>query len=177
MRVSLGLLCGLTLVVVVSALHRMQLYQEAYGFTQARLLVDVFEGWLGVVVLAVGVAGLVRWATWVPRFAFVTGVIGLLGIAAINPDAWIARHNIDRYEQTGKIDWQYLATLSADAVPALQELPKSLEDCVFSYSAGQAFGDDWLEWNLGRARARDAFGGALPDFADPVMCPDPRTTD
>jgi hypothetical protein len=177
MRVSLGLLCGLTLVVVVSALHRRQLYQEAYGFTQARLLVDVFEGWLGVVVLAVGVAGLVRWATWVPRFAFVTGVIGLLGIAAINPDAWIARHNIDRYEQTGKIDWQYLATLSADAVPALQELPKGLEDCVFSYSAGQAFGDDWLEWNLGRARARDAFGGALPDFADPVTCPDPRTTD
>ena len=36
MRVSLGLLCALTLVVVVSALHRMHLYQEAYGFTQAR---------------------------------------------------------------------------------------------------------------------------------------------
>ena len=47
LRISLGLLCALTLVVVVSALHRMQLYQEAYGFTQARLVVDVFEGWLG----------------------------------------------------------------------------------------------------------------------------------
>ena len=74
MRVSLGLLCALTLVVVVSALHRMSLYQEAYGFTQLRLLVDVFEGWLGVVVIAVAVAGLVRWGTWVPRFALVTGV-------------------------------------------------------------------------------------------------------
>ena len=104
MRISLGLLCALTLVVVVSALHRMQLYQEAYGFTQARLVVDVFEGWLGVVVLAVAVAGLVRWGTWVPRFALVTGVVGLLGIAAINPDAWIARHNIERYEETGKLD-------------------------------------------------------------------------
>ena len=60
LRVSLGLLCALTLVVVVSALHRMQLYQEAYGFTQARLVVDVFEGWLGVVVLAVAISGLVR---------------------------------------------------------------------------------------------------------------------
>ena len=59
--ISLGLLCALTLVVVVSALHRMQLYQEAYGFTQARLVVDVFEGWLGVVVLAVALAGLVPW--------------------------------------------------------------------------------------------------------------------
>ncbi len=171
MRLSLGLLCALTLVVVVSALHRMRLYQEAYGFTQARLLVDVFEGWLGVVVLAVAVAGLVRWGTWVPRFAFVTGVVGLLGIAAINPDAWIARHNIDRYEQTGKLDWQYLATLSSDAVPTLKNLPSDLQACVFSYSAGKAFGDDWLEWNLGRARARHAFGGALPTYAQPVTCP------
>ena len=57
LRISLGLLCALTLVVVVSALHRMQLYQEAYGFTQARLVVDVFEGWLGVVVLAVALSG------------------------------------------------------------------------------------------------------------------------
>ena len=104
LRVSLGLLCALTLVVVVSALHRMQVYQEAYGFTQARLVVDVFEGWLGVVVLAVAISGLVRWGTWVPRFALVTGVVGLLGIAAINPDAWIARHNIERYEETGKVD-------------------------------------------------------------------------
>ena len=33
-----------------SALHRMHLYQEAYGFTTLRLVVDVFEGWLGLVV-------------------------------------------------------------------------------------------------------------------------------
>ena len=38
-RGSLGLLCALTLVVVASALHRMHLYQQAYGFTVLRLLV------------------------------------------------------------------------------------------------------------------------------------------
>ena len=154
LRISLGLLCALTLVVVVSALHRMQLYQEAYGFTQARLVVDVFEGWLGIVVLAVALSGVVRWGTWVPRFALVTGVVGLLGIAAINPDAWIARHNIERYEETGKIDVDYLATLSDDAVPVLAtKLPEPLRT--------QALGDrtpaddDWLAWNLGRWRAAD----------------------
>ncbi len=153
LRISLGLLCALTLVVVVSALHRMQLYQEAYGFTQARLVVDVFEGWLGVVVLAVAVSGLVRWGTWVPRFALVTGVVGLLGIAAVNPDDLIARHNIERYEETGKIDVDFLATLSDDAVPVLATaLPEPLRT--------QALGDrtrsddDWLAWNLGRWRAR-----------------------
>ena len=64
-----ALLCALTLVVVGSALYRMHLYQEAYGFTRLRLLVDLFEGWLGVLVLAVAVAGLVRWGVWLPRFA------------------------------------------------------------------------------------------------------------
>ncbi len=47
LRGALGLLCVLTLVVVVSALHRMSLYQQAYGYTRLRLLVDAFEGWLG----------------------------------------------------------------------------------------------------------------------------------
>ena len=128
LRISLGLLCALTLVVVVSALHRMQLYQEAYGFTQARLVVDVFEGWLGVVVLAVALSGVVRWGAWVPRFALITGVVGLLGIAAVNPDDLIARHNIERYEQTGKIDVEFLATLSDDAVPVLDDPPGAAAD-------------------------------------------------
>ena len=152
LRISLGLLCALTLVVVVSALHRMQLYQEAYGFTQARLVVDVFEGWLGVVVLAVAISGLVRWGTWVPRFALVTGVVGLLGIAAVNPDDLIARHNIERYEETGKIDVDFLATLSDDAVPVLATtLPEPLRTQALGDRTRS--GDDWLAWNLGRWRA------------------------
>ncbi len=156
MRISLGLLCALTLVVVVSALHRMHLYQEAYGFTQERLLADVFEGWLGVVVIAVAVAGLAPWKAWVPRFALVTGVVGLLGLAAINPDAWIARHNIDRYEETGKLDLSYLASLSADALPTVLTLPEPLRACALSLEGGDFEDDDPLEWNLGRARARSA---------------------
>jgi hypothetical protein len=176
MRISLGLLCALTLVVVVSALHRMHLYQEAYGFTQARLLADVFEAWLGVVVLAVAAAGIAPWRQWVARFALLSGVVGLLGLAAINPDAWIAQHNVDRYEETGKVDWQYLATLSSDAVPALQDLPADLQACVFSSSSAQAFGDDWLEWNLGRASARDAWDGVQPTYPAPVSCPGDLTS-
>ena len=58
LRVSLGALCLLTLVVVASALHRMDLYQDAYGFTRLRLVVDLFEGWLGLVVIGVLVAGI-----------------------------------------------------------------------------------------------------------------------
>ncbi len=174
MRLSLGLLCALTLVVVVSALHRMHLYQQAYGFTRERLLADVFEGWLGVVVVAVALAGIAPWRRWVPRFALVTGVIGLLGLAAANPDAWIARHNIDRYESTGKLDLGYLASLSADALPTVLSLPEPLRACALSLERGDLADDDPLEWNLGRQRARaaaddvhviDAVGDCPPGLA------------
>ena len=38
-----------------------------------------------------------------------------LAFALANPDARIAEHNIERFEESGKIDRVYLAHLSADA--------------------------------------------------------------
>ena len=57
--------------------------------------------------------------------ALLSGAALLLGLALANPDAWIARHNIDRYEATGKVDWSYLRGLSADAAPTLAALRPS----------------------------------------------------
>jgi two-component system, OmpR family, sensor histidine kinase BaeS len=171
MRAALGLLCLQTLVVVASALHRMALYQDAYGFTQLRLLVDVFEGWLGVLVLAVLGAGLGLRAAWLPRFALVSGVVAVLGLAAVNPDAWIARHNLDRYAETGKVDWTYLRTLSDDAVPVLADLSAHDRACALGHRTGAD--DDWLEWNLGRHRAADVLPPSTTVFTDvAIFCPD-----
>jgi hypothetical protein len=170
-RGALGLLCVLTLVVVASALYRMHVYQDAYGFTRLRLLVDVFEGWLGLLVLATMAGGLALRAAWLPRFGLFSGVALLLALAAINPDAWIARHNLDRYEATGKVDWDYLAGLSADAAPVLAELPDDLLACATAPDRpGAQDEDDWLEWNLGRSRARDAVP-VLPDQPARADCP------
>jgi two-component system sensor histidine kinase BaeS len=151
-RGSLSLLCALTLVVVASALYRMHVYQEAYGFTRLRLLVDVFEGWLGLLVLGVLASGLMLRAFWLPRAALLSGAGLLLLLAAINPDAWIAQHNLDRYAETGKVDWYYLQGLSADAVPVLATLPDDVVECALMWH-GAGSDDDWLEWNLGRHRA------------------------
>jgi hypothetical protein len=153
LRAVLGALCLLTLVVVASALYRMHLYEEAYGFTRLRLLVSFFEGWLGLVVLLVLVAGIRLVGRWIPRAALLTGAAALLALAALNPDAYIAERNIERYTATQRVDWYYLSGLSADATPALAGLPSQLRGCVALPSAGS---DDWLAWNLGRARARDA---------------------
>jgi two-component system, OmpR family, sensor histidine kinase BaeS len=169
LRVSLGLLCGQTLVVVASALHRMSIYQDAYGFTRLRLLVPVFEGWLGLLVLAVLAGGIALRARWLPRFALVSGSVALLGLAAVNPDAWIAERNLDRYAETGKLDVVYLQDLSDDAVPTLADAPADVRDCVLD--GFEASGDDWLEWNLGRDRAADHVGADLtPELRQ--LCPD-----
>ena len=164
LRVALGALCLQTLVVVVSALHRMDLYQEAYGFTSLRLLVDVFEGWLGLLVLAVVAAGVVLRGGWLPRFALLSGVVALLGLAVLNPDAWVAQRNLDRYADTGHVDWYYLRGLSDDAVPVLADLTGDARHCALA--GRQPASDDWLEWNLGRSRAADVLhahpAGQLP---------------
>jgi signal transduction histidine kinase len=164
LRASLGLLCLLTLVVVGSALYRMHVYQEAYGFTTLRLFVDVFEGWLGFVVLAVAVLGIAGLARWLPRVALVSAAVGLLGLAAVNPDAWVAGRNIDRYEETGRLDLDYLQTLSADAAPVVVErLPEEVSRCVLRLLPLNSLREEVLEdpraWNLGRARAEDALAG------------------
>ena len=163
LRAALGLLCAQTLVVVASALYRMHVYQEAYGFTRLRLLVDVFEGWLGLLVLAVIAGGLALRAAWLPRLALLSGALALLGLAAINPDAWIAEHNLDRQAETGRVDWGYLQQLSDDAVPVYTRLPEDLQRCALA--GREASSDDWLEWNLGRARAAEALPGTPTTLA------------
>jgi len=169
LRLALGALCAETLVVVASALYRMQVYQEAYGFTRLRLLVDVFEGWLGIVVVAVAVSGIRLSGAWLPRFALLSGVAGLLGLALVNPDAWIARHNLARYDDTGRVDWAYLRDLSDDAVPALAE--RTGRDRACALAGRETAEGDWLEWNLGRVRAAEALEDAagVPGLA-PVGC-------
>ena len=165
LRGSLGLLCVLTLLVVASALRGMSVYQDAYGFTTLRLFVDVFEGWLGFVVLAIMVAGALGRGAWLPRIALLSGAVALVGLAAINPDAWVAGRNIDRYEATGKLDLRYLQELSADATPVIADrLPPKVSRCVLEQLPDNEMRaealDDPRAWNLGRSRAE----GPLTDL-------------
>jgi two-component system, OmpR family, sensor histidine kinase BaeS len=161
LRISLGALCILTLVVVASALYRLDIYQEAYGFTRLRLLVAVFEAWLGFVVLTVMVAGVSLRGSALPRIALFSGAVALAALAFANPDAWIARHNIARHEQTEVIDWSYLSGLSADAAPELAELPAAEQACL-ERPLRPPERDLWA-WNWGYQQARN-----LPEETPPA---------
>ncbi len=155
LRVLLGGLAGLTLVIVASALSRMWAYQQAYGFTALRLLVFACEVWLAVVYLMVLAAGVELRASWLPRSMAATGIATLLVLAAMNPDRFIAEHNVDRWRATGKIDLPYLSTLSVDAVPAFDALPADVRLCLLVRMKSDIDGTgQWNAWNLSRERAR-----------------------
>lgn len=163
----LGGLCGLALVVVASALHRLGVYEEAYGFTRLRLLVTVFEIWLGLVLLLVMTVGVWLRAHWVPRVALLAGVVMIVGMTLASPDAIIARHNVDRLATTGQVDLPYLNGLSDDAVPALDRLPEPFRSCILRHHDPRRA--DGLSWNLSRSRAA-AILDARPIDPDSSRC-------
>jgi hypothetical protein len=90
----------------------------------------------------------------------------LLVLAAVNPDAWIAQRNLDRYDETGKVDWSYLQGLSSDAVPVLATLPDDVVGCALT--GHEPADDDWLEWNLGRHRAAPVLRSQAAPVSEPV---------
>ncbi|MEH0844464.1 DUF4153 domain-containing protein [Micromonospora sp. CPCC 205711] len=155
LRILLGLLGALSVVIVVSALSRMYAYQKVYSFTGERIFVMAFELLLGAVLLMILVAG-VRWrGRWIPGATVGLAVLMLLSLAVLNAEDYAARRNVARYEQTGKIDAWYLRALSADATPALADLPDPVRRCTLSWIDDDlAEPDPWYAWNLGRARAR-----------------------
>ncbi len=150
-RGSLGLLVTLTLLVVVSALHRMATYEDAFGLTRLRLLVFVFEGWLGLVLAFVLVGGLLWKGRWLARTALLTGAATLLVLALANPDARIAERNLSGDPGVTGLDESYLTGLSQDALPVL---PPRLRGCAALAGGSSSLPpDDGLSWNLGRWRA------------------------
>ncbi|REF35685.1 DUF4153 domain-containing protein [Thermasporomyces composti] len=178
MALELGVLCGLTLVILSSAYQRLALYVDMYGLSRLRACVGAAIVWLAVVFALVLVAGALRLVGrgpegWLPRTLVAISAAGLLAFAVWNPDYRIAQSQLD-VRELGTYDLDYLRGLSADAVPALQRLPEPARTCVLRDVVRSNLLDEpdpWNGWNLARARARDLVA-ANP--ADPsVSCPEP----
>ncbi|NIM96322.1 MAG: DUF4173 domain-containing protein [Anaerolineales bacterium] len=109
-------------VILISALRRLLLYEEAYGFTRLRTYTHFFIPWMGILLLAFLIlllrGNLRRFAPVVALGAF--GYVATLGL--LNIDAFIVDRNVERLEDTGEIDLDYLVSLSEDAVPGLVDL-------------------------------------------------------
>jgi hypothetical protein len=163
LRVLLGLLCALSVIIVASALSRMWEYQRVYSFTGERIFVMASEMLLGVIFVLIAVAGLKWQGRWIPGATVGLAVLMLLGLAALDPEGYVASRNAARYEGSGKIDAWYLRALSADATPALTKLPDPVRRCTLSWIAEDLKDPDpWYAWNLGRQQAREALADLGP---------------
>jgi hypothetical protein len=175
------------LVIAFSALKRMNLYQDIYGFTTQRLYVEWLIYMAMVWLVMLGVAIVTRWKF--KRLFYATVCLGLTSfviVASINVDRMIARKNVDRFLVAGsiaanKVDIFYLLSLSYDAVPdivrGLPEISKYISmissdsknsnpsDVIKNYLADTYEKlnkkSDWREYNLGRAQARESIGNYL----------------
>ncbi|WP_329378490.1 DUF4173 domain-containing protein [Streptomyces sp. NBC_01351] len=155
-RVVLGVLCALTLVVVASALRRMDLYVDAYGLTRLRVSVAAMELWLGLVIVLIMAAG-VFGARWLPRAVAGSAAATVLAFGLLSPDGMVAERNVARYETDKKIDLAYFQSLSADAVPALDGLPEPQRSCALrgiNDEMARAGEVPWYAMSLGEYRAR-----------------------
>jgi hypothetical protein len=149
-RVMLGLLALMSMAVVASAAYRMYTYTETFGLTRMRVWIFTVEFWLAVLFALVLVGCWKLRANWLPRAVLASGALTLLGLAAANPDALIARYNIDHDH---KLDRYYLQQLSDDAVPEFAGLDDEDYACMLD-GRWDSDDQDLMSWNLGYQRAR-----------------------
>jgi Domain of unknown function (DUF4173) len=156
-----GAMVALLFVVVASALQRMHLYTQEYGLTELRLYATTFTVWISVVLVWFLLTVLRDRRDSFALGVLTTAFISIFLINAGNPDALIARVNVDRMEAGKRFDAYYLTGLSADAVPAMiKALPAMdeadrhiVEDHLEDFSRWSRENRDWRTWNLSRSRA------------------------
>jgi hypothetical protein len=161
------MLIAQVILIMGSAFKRLYLYEQAYGFTTLRLYSHAFTVLLAVIFVILAYKIIRSASDHTFAFPALLAVIAFLAaLNALNPDAFIARQNLSRYQQTGKIDTAYLGRLSADAVPVLVAGYPSLQPADATAlqaqlnrrrsSAGSTADHSWQSWNLSRATAEQA---------------------
>lgn len=155
-RLLSALLVVLELVVALSALQRLRVYEREYGLTELRIYAIGVVAWL-IVVFAWSCATVLRGE--LRRFAIGAVISGFAATAALNvisPDALIARTNLTRPH----VDVAYLAHLSDDAVPTLVDRLSTVHDPAVRRELAQRLlarsvdGQSLLSWNAARSRSR-----------------------
>ncbi len=165
-----GLSTALVLMVGValaSALMRLLLYENGFGFTRLRTYTHVFIIWLaGLLIAFLVLLYLGRLRAFAP--IAVGAALGFVAtLSLMNVDGFIAQRNLARFERTGDLDVAYLAQLSPDALPATAEwmrragvtAPAELTAqvaCQAGILGAEMIDGSWQSLHVGRQRAWNA---------------------
>jgi len=165
---------ALVMVILVSAYQRISLGIDWHGFSRYRLYPRVFLIWLGILLVAVAALEIFQRERY---FAF-AAVLASLGFAVsltlVNVDAATVKHNVFRAWHGRNLNVPHLASLSADAVPALADeffassLPTATREGVgaillcYMQSDLSKPPENWRSFNLSRWRAFEALNKVRP---------------
>ena len=173
---SIGL-AGLTGVVVASAALRMQLYQQAYGWTELRLYVLATIVLLAILLAVLMAALATDRVRWIGHAILVIGLGVGIALNVIGPVRFITEQNVARAldpslvpeHGTSGLDAEYLGSLNMDAVPGLLAALPNLhgeraalvrEELAYRLAVLRREPDAWQAWNAGRATALELLRAA-----------------
>lgn len=166
-----GVLVALVMVIIASAAYRLRLYTAEFGLTTDRLYGAAFLAWLAATPVWFAATVLRGPARPFASGAHVLTVAAVFGLALLNPDATVARINLDR-DSDRPVDAAYLTTLSADAAPVVLSRLDRLDPGARCAAAERlerwtrpVRPDDWRVWNAARSRAQAAAAEAAPGLA------------
>lgn len=162
-RILLVLFMAQNVLLVASAMRRLDLYIDTYGMTEWRLSALIWMGlvWFGLAAIAVRIVAR-KTTAWLVRTNAAAALV-VLYACAIAPFAdIIARSNLSRCLDgrcaTVPLDWYYLSGLGPQIVPALDEALLRSVDPGFSarasaLRAGMAArhanrAEGWRQWSL-----------------------------
>ncbi|MDB5052531.1 MAG: hypothetical protein JWM44_581 [Bacilli bacterium] len=164
LKVMLSFLVGSTVVMLISAYLRLSLYEEVYGYTYTRILVHAFMIFLGVLLMLSFIRVWYEARSSLLKQFLVVSLMAYVILNYTNIDVLIAKNNLARYEQSGKIDLSYLQGLSDDAIPELAYFnqgavhkPAGMSAMLLGKRADLAREDQaWQAFNLAKERGMKA---------------------
>lgn len=168
-KIMLTLMVGFSAVMLLSAYLRLEMYEEAYGFTIFRILAHTFMIYL----MMTFIYTLIK--IWVVKlslrhFFIISALVYYTLLNTVNIDQMIVNQNIKRYEQTGKIDLYYLNNLSYTGVIGLIHLYEKYPNMshlhsilVTRYNTLNNDTTNWRSFNVSKEKAykdlRNVLGG------------------
>ncbi|KAB8139458.1 DUF4173 domain-containing protein [Gracilibacillus oryzae] len=118
MKIMYSLLIVTSGVMLASAYLRLSMYENAYGFTMDRILAHAFMLFL-IVIFAYTFFRVWLEKISLSHFYLIAALLFYTGLNAVNLEEMIVNNNLERYQQTKKMDIYYLNSLSYSGIDGL----------------------------------------------------------
>lgn len=160
-QVMLTALVLASAVLLSSAFLRLGMYEEAYGFTFIRVVAHSFMIFLAVIFMYTFIK------IWIEKlslfhFYFISALLYYTLMNVINVEQIIVTKNIERFEQSGKIDVHYLNSLSYTGIKGLiqiyeknPQLPGLKDILLERKNEANLNTTSWQSLNLNRIQANE----------------------